>query len=57
MKKINYAPMLNAKTAMTTLIHQDDMAKCPLTMNTTTNTGKNKNSVEKCEKLSKPFKL
>ena len=56
---LKYASKLNGKTAMTTLIHKDDIAKSPMTMKTTTNTGKNKKkSVEKCEKkLSKPFKL
>ena len=47
----SYAPMLNAKTAMTTLFHQDDMAKSPLTMNTTTNTGKNKKFSRKVREI------
>ena len=41
---LNYASILNwtTTTAMTTLIHQDDIAKSPMTMKTTTKTGKNK---------------
>ena len=43
--------MLNGKTAMTTLIHQDDIAKSPMTMKTTTSTGKYKKFSRKLQKI------
>ena len=46
---LSYASMLNRKTAMTILIHQDDIAKNLMTTKTTTNTGKNKNFSRKVQ--------
>ena len=39
---LSYASMLNRKTAMTIFIHQDEVAKSPKTMKTTTISGKKK---------------
>ena len=43
---LSYASMLNGKTAMTTLIHHDDIAEKPMAMKTTTKTVENKKEIQ-----------
>ena len=48
---LSYASMLNGKTSMTTSIHQADIAKSPMTIKTTTNTGKNEKFSRKVQEI------